>query len=727
MDARDFPTMSAEPHARLPKSPEPRVQGLRFGPFEMDLSSGELFQNGSRVKLQLQPFRVLALLARHPGQLLTRDEIQREIWPDGTFVDFEQALNFCIRQIRSALGDQAATPRYIETLPRRGYRFIGLVEPVAPPSLARITPPLGLPVAVVAPADLLEPEPPPESVPTPPPAPVAAVATAPRARARIALLVLAGAALGALATALALGRNSAPPHVPVYQRITFGRGATALARFGPDGQVLYTAAWEGGPMRIYSVRPDALDPRPLELPGQFVVGTSPRGEVALLGPNGLLQRVPLAGGPVKPVLERVRSADWALDGGEFAIARSLGEEHAIEFPIGTRLTTAFQPTHLRISPDQTKVAFLEHPQRGDDRGDVVVVDRAGKRRVLSGTWASVEGLAWTPDSKEVWFTAAEVGGDSALRAVTLDGEARMVAPALGRLVLRDIAPDGRVLLARSVLRLEMRFAGEDGVERDLSWLDMSRVAALSPDGRSLLFLESGEGGGPDYAIYLRGTDGALPVRVGPGRPMGLSPDGRHVLAIPLRTPDRLDLLPVGAGEPLALRDASVLEYEWAGFVGDGRQVAFTGRTAAGRRVYVREVAGSSPARAITPVGVTPVTSSPLSSDGRWLVAACAPDKPAPCLYPVDGTGAPRPLPDFEGGVIGWAGNDALFVARGGLPLYLDRLDLATGRRTPFRTLNPAERSGVLRYNSVVATPDGRHVAYSYARQASDLYVVKGLR
>src|SRR5687767_4101537 len=90
--------------------------GLRFGPFELDLEASELRRHGARVKLQLQPFRVLALLAQRPGRLLTRDEIQREVWPDGTFVDFEQAVNFCIRQIRSALGDHAATPRYVETL-----------------------------------------------------------------------------------------------------------------------------------------------------------------------------------------------------------------------------------------------------------------------------------------------------------------------------------------------------------------------------------------------------------------------------------------------------------------------------------------------------------------------------------------------------------------------------------------------------------------------------------
>src|SRR5688572_1112955 len=105
---------------------------VRFGPFELDLESSELRRHGARVKLQLQPFRVLALLAQRPGRLLTREEIQREVWPDGTFVDFEQALNFCIRQIRSALGDQANTPRFIETLPRRGYRFIAPVEAIGP-------------------------------------------------------------------------------------------------------------------------------------------------------------------------------------------------------------------------------------------------------------------------------------------------------------------------------------------------------------------------------------------------------------------------------------------------------------------------------------------------------------------------------------------------------------------------------------------------------------------
>ena len=106
---------------------------LRFDIFELDTGSGELRRNGDRIKLPPQPFRVLELLVRRSGDVLTRDEIRERIWSDDTFVDFEQGLNFCIRQIREAIGDIAGTPRFIETLPRRGYRFL---VPLEAPSLA---------------------------------------------------------------------------------------------------------------------------------------------------------------------------------------------------------------------------------------------------------------------------------------------------------------------------------------------------------------------------------------------------------------------------------------------------------------------------------------------------------------------------------------------------------------------------------------------------------------
>src|SRR6266576_2021239 len=101
---------------------------LRFGVFELDTAAGELRRQDDRVKLAPQPLKVLELLARRSGEVVTRNEIRDHVWSGDTFVDFEQGLNFCIRQIREALGDNADTPRFIETLPKRGYRFLMPVE-----------------------------------------------------------------------------------------------------------------------------------------------------------------------------------------------------------------------------------------------------------------------------------------------------------------------------------------------------------------------------------------------------------------------------------------------------------------------------------------------------------------------------------------------------------------------------------------------------------------------
>jgi TolB-like protein/DNA-binding winged helix-turn-helix (wHTH) protein len=112
--------------ARAEQEPEPSL--LRFEAFELDLRSSELRRNGEPVRIQQQPARVLACLARRAGELVTREELRQAIWGDETFVDFDQGLNYCIKQVRSALGDQAEAPRFVETLPRRGYRFLVPVE-----------------------------------------------------------------------------------------------------------------------------------------------------------------------------------------------------------------------------------------------------------------------------------------------------------------------------------------------------------------------------------------------------------------------------------------------------------------------------------------------------------------------------------------------------------------------------------------------------------------------
>jgi len=140
------------PHA----SPAGRV--VRFGVFEVDLAAGELRKNGRRIRLQEQPFQMLALLLERPGDVVTREEVRQKLWPADTFVDFDHSLNTAINKVREALGDSASSPRYVETLARRGYRFLAQVEraqmagalansaPATPDVLATIHPELDVPV-----------------------------------------------------------------------------------------------------------------------------------------------------------------------------------------------------------------------------------------------------------------------------------------------------------------------------------------------------------------------------------------------------------------------------------------------------------------------------------------------------------------------------------------------------------------------------------------------------
>ena len=118
-------------------------QPFRFGIFEVNLATGDLRRNGAKVKLQEQPFQVLAAMLEKPGEIVTKEELQERIWKDDTFVDFDRSLATAINKVRQALGDSATRPRFIETVPKRGYRFVGLgadtVTPPAPkPTMARI-------------------------------------------------------------------------------------------------------------------------------------------------------------------------------------------------------------------------------------------------------------------------------------------------------------------------------------------------------------------------------------------------------------------------------------------------------------------------------------------------------------------------------------------------------------------------------------------------------------
>jgi len=138
--------------------PPPSSQRYRFGVFEADAATGELRKQGIRIRINVQPFQVLLILLERPNQVLTRDEIASRLWPEGTFVDFEHGVNSAVNRIRESLGDKARNPRFIETLSRRGYRFIAPVERIdsaVPPQPAQALPEPDFPSRFLAsPAEL---------------------------------------------------------------------------------------------------------------------------------------------------------------------------------------------------------------------------------------------------------------------------------------------------------------------------------------------------------------------------------------------------------------------------------------------------------------------------------------------------------------------------------------------------------------------------------------------
>ena len=574
--------------------------------------------------------------------------------------------------------------------------------------------------------------------------PEATVVSAPIKRGRWPLLLGLGLALltlGAVAGILVYSRfGKTPP--PSYRQLSFRRGTIWNARFAADGHtIIYSAMWNGNPIDLFSMRTDSTESRPFGLNNIDVLAVSSSGEMAVLLnrhhlgwflSRGTLARMPLLGGAPREILNDVQEADWSPDGTQLAVVRYVNGKNQLQYPIGKVLyETAGYISHPRVSPQGDRVAFLDHQVQWDNRGWVAAVDGAGKKTVLSGEWALEEGLAWTPSGDEVWFTAARGGESSALYAVTLSGQERLVARVPVNLMLHDISRDGHVLLTRfnrtdDVIGLP---PGETK-ERDLSWLDTGEVYHLSADGRTALFSYFGEGSGANYSAYVRKTDGSPAVRLGEGVPRGLSPDGKWVVST-LYAPPQIMLLPVGAGEAKRLERGAIEQYVGASWFPDGKRIAFQGRESGhGWRHYIQDVEGGGP-RPFTPEGTTTEESYgiPISPDGKSVIAVNAEQKAF--LFPVEGNGSPRPILGFDPGdvVIQWSadGRSLLVTRIAGMPIKVYRLDLLTGHKELLKEVTPADPAGIKGPNNIFMTPDGKSYVYKLARFLSDLYLVEDLK
>jgi Tol biopolymer transport system component/predicted Ser/Thr protein kinase len=554
-----------------------------------------------------------------------------------------------------------------------------------------------------------------------------------RARARVgAGLALAGLAVGFGLGALAFRRADPGTNEIQFQRLTYRRGAVLSARFAPDGQtVAYTAAWEGGAPELYSVRFDSPESRSLGLPPADLLSISTSGEMALgvrrrylFGWEriGTLARAPLGGGTAaREVLEDVMDADWAPDGQSLAVVRDGGEKRRLEFPPGKLLhETSGWISYVRVSPTGDRVAFIDHPARGDNVGALVVTDMAGARTTLDPRVAN--GLAWSADGKHVYSAAGFV--------YDLAGRQRRVLALPGVNRLQDVARDGRILFTRTSWRREIvgRAPGSRQ-ERNLSWLDWSFPYDLSEDGTTMLFGEQNIRTDGQYTLYLRRTDGSPAVKLGAGDGMALSPDGRWALATTTRSggAGALVLLPTGAGEPRTIPGGSIT-HESGSWFPDGRRVLVCGaEPGRASRLYVIDVATGS-SRPVSPEGVISYAWRELSPDGRTAIALAADGTPT--LYPIEG-GEPRPLPGAtrDDVPIRWtADGRGVYVQRGReLPPRVDRIDVASGERRLWKELPLPDPAGVMTVGPIRLSADGDSYVYSYRRAADDLMVATGAR
>jgi hypothetical protein len=559
----------------------------------------------------------------------------------------------------------------------------------------------------------------------------------------IATVAIAAAVIAAAVWAAGSGRRdgAASASTPRFIPVTFRAGTLTAARFTPDGDsIVYSAAWGTERYALFMTRRDSVESRRLDVLDAKLLGVSSSGELAFLrGPHsalkllpaavGTLLRVSLTGGGPRELLDDVIAADWKPGGNELAVVR----RGQVEFPIGTKIHGQHRFRHVRVAPDGQRLALIEGPGRDAEGKQVAaaiaLLDRSGRKTTLSSGWGDLPTLAWSPSGDEVWFTANRPDDVTnwALRAVSTDGRERVILPAPSNfLSIHDVFSSGRVLLSSSASRMGSScLAPGDTQPRDLGWLDGPAPEALSADGRTVLMAEVRRGRGAAGSIYLRGTDGSDAVRLGDGFPEDLSPDGKWVLAAPIVTRTHWFLLPTGTGLPRTLPPGPLVERYEANFLPDGRRIVFGGREKdQGARIYVQDVE-SGLIRAISPENSG--TAGVATPDGRFVIGVTAARR---FLFPVDG-GDPVPFsfmaPDDV--ALQWSPDGRLlYVWRTFTwPPVVDRIDISTGLREAWKTIQPADPVGVDTVVRILVTPDGKAYCHDYVRFLSDLFIVEGLK
>jgi DNA-binding winged helix-turn-helix (wHTH) protein len=675
---------------------------VRFGLFELKKDTGELRKNGVKIKLQGKPVQLLQALLERPGEVVSRDDLQKRLWPGDTVVDFESGLNTAANRLRLALGDSAEHPHYVETLSRIGYRFVAPILDASAPFTEALA--------------AESPDVPQEASPS-------------GTRKVLWMVLVAGVLVATAISGIVLRPKPAGP--PAFHQVTFRRMTIGAARFGPDGQsVVYFGRERYGAGELYLTHPSSPESRPLGFQRVSLASISRAGELALLtfdpgpGSGRSLLRVPLNGGAPLTVDAGVYAADWTPDGSNMAVIRGGVLPSTLEFPRGK---VVFQGSawlsDVRVSPSGREVAFMDHPIRGDDGGSVKLLDGKGACSTLSDGWASAAGLAWAPSGREVWFTAARAGLNRSLMAVDVSGHLRSIAGFPGALQIYDISHTGRVLISRDEMRLAMNgVIGGEETERDLSWFDWTHATGISEDGQVILFDETGEGGGPHYSAYIRRADASSAVRIGEGNALAISPDGKWVITIPDRDRTHLTLVPLLPGVPRTISGGG-LQYDWVRLFPDGTRVLAGGNLAGGKlSLFTQTLDGAKP----QPLKSSTYLIMPaISPDGKQIAGLDAQRRLV--ILPVAG-GDAKVIPlGFPPWPLRWgsSGKSILVQNANSVPAVVFRVDIGTGRYDVWKKLSPVDLSGVSSFHPAVISRDEKSYAYSFRRDLSELFIVDG--
>ena len=564
-----------------------------------------------------------------------------------------------------------------------------------------------------------------------------------KTRSRILLTVSLAAALAAGAIATLLLNHPATIH-PTFTQITFRQEYLRRARFAPDGRtVVYDGTSDGKPTELFSTRTDTAESQALNIHAS-ILSISSTGELAVLlnpdfvvkwTPIGRLARVPLGGGSSRELLDQVIDADWNPDGSSLAVSRKVGNHVQLEFPPGKVLyQNDGYISDLRFSPAGDEIAFFDHSTYGDDRDIVTLVDLHGHRKALTGEFSSVQGLAWVPDGREIWFTAADGSEPRSLRSVNLNGKQRMLLSSPSVLHFQDISKSGYVLINSDTMRDQQVFAEtRSGQVRDFSFFPFENIAAISDDSRTFLLNAYVSGPNSDYNLYTQTAGaGSSPVLIGQGTAMGFSPNGEWALALDPIHLERLRIIPTGVGESSTINAPPGLRYIVATWMPDSKHILVVA-SAAGHApaTYVQDVTGGA-ARQITREGmyaliIHDVTTS-VSPDGQYCLTTDGARHY--WLHPMNG-GEPKPITGLlEGDLpLQWhnGSQSIFFERRAGLDaIDIYDLNLTTGQQKVWTHFSPTDKTAMVTMRHPLITPDGAQSLYAVQRIYSTLFVAKDI-